>query len=149
MSVMNKNLDINVRVSVSAHYLKSTRAPELLQGRVEFAAPKLRFKGKIMSHKIRDDGKVMYGVILDDLPDNTFELYSTSLKYDGSKKRSDFPAVSIGEIVVQAEEDLLEDAEEQEEEEEEVDLTLGDENGWRVEEANMDTRITSVQGFSR
>ncbi|KAG1462936.1 hypothetical protein G6F56_005405 [Rhizopus delemar] len=101
MPVMNKNLDINVRVSVSTHYLKSTRAPELPQGRVDFVTPKLRFKGKVVSHKIRDDGKVMYGVILDDLPDNTFVLYGTSLKYDGSKKKSSaFPAVSIGEIAV-------------------------------------------------
>ncbi|CEP10825.1 hypothetical protein [Parasitella parasitica] len=90
----NKQLKmpVNVRVSVSTHVLKRTRAMALLGGRFDFNAPRLRFSGITIGKSVDQDNKVLFEVVLDELLDNTLALHGTSLKYEGPKIRqeSDF-----------------------------------------------------------
>jgi hypothetical protein len=63
---MNKNIDVHVRISISAHYLKRSEAPEILRGRADFNTPRLRFARKITRRVEHDDGNIMFNVILDE-----------------------------------------------------------------------------------
>jgi predicted enzyme involved in methoxymalonyl-ACP biosynthesis len=72
MPVRNKNLDVNARISVFAHHLKHSEAPELLKRRADFNIPRLRFTEKIARRVERDDRKIMFDIALDDLPDRSF-----------------------------------------------------------------------------
>jgi hypothetical protein len=82
---MNKKLGVNARIFVSTHYLKHSEATELLRRRTGFNIPCLRFTGKIIRHVERSSRNIMFNIILDDLPDHSFPLCGTSLKYEGPR----------------------------------------------------------------
>ncbi|CEP19905.1 hypothetical protein [Parasitella parasitica] len=64
MPVMSTNLDINVRASVSTHFLKRTRVMTLLEGRFDFNAPRLRFNGITTGKSVDQHNKVLFEVYL-------------------------------------------------------------------------------------
>ncbi|CEP09743.1 hypothetical protein [Parasitella parasitica] len=86
MPDMSTNLDIDVRVSVSTHFLKRTRAMALLGRRFDFKAPRLRFSGITTGKSVDQLNKVLFEVLLDELPDDTLTLYGTSLQCEGPKQ---------------------------------------------------------------
>ncbi|KAG2234194.1 hypothetical protein INT48_005994 [Thamnidium elegans] len=140
MPVINQNLDVNVRISVSAHFLKKARAPQLLFGRFNFNAPGLRFEGVTASRDVDHNGKVMFNVVLDELPDHTLRLFGTSLKYAGPR----VPLrehVNVSNIAISSEEGNLDDAEVSEEEDKEEPVN---DEVWTIREVSVDERLASV-----
>ncbi|CEP10495.1 hypothetical protein, partial, partial [Parasitella parasitica] len=130
MPVMSTKLDINVRASVSTHFLMRTRAMELLRRRFDFNAPHLRFG--------------FVEVVLDELPDDTLTLYGTSLKYEGPKIRKE-RGVNVSNAVMERNDtndgednDNLEDAEASEEQEE---VVVESDEVWVARDVYTDSRL--------
>jgi hypothetical protein len=141
MPVINLRLDLDVRISVSAHYLKKTRAPELLRGAVDFNSPGLRFSGVTTKRYERNDGKTVFNVRFDDLlPNITFNLFGSSLKYGGPRVPVTHPTVAASTLDL-PEQAIAEDdkSSSSEEEQEEIYLTPVDSNSWRITEVPTDS----------
>lgn len=147
MPVMNRNLDVNVHISVSAHFLKNTRALELLRDRYDFNSPGLRFKGMTTRRDIDTNGKVVFDVLLDDFPEVNFMLLGTSLRYDGprdnQKRMPATAASSITDTIIDEEGGGLEDAEATEDENL-SDVEAPENNTeWIVGEVSTNQRLVS------
>ncbi|CEP18520.1 hypothetical protein [Parasitella parasitica] len=152
MPVMSTNLDINVRASVSTHFLMSTRAMEILGRRFDFNAPHLRFSGITTGNNVDQHNKVLFEVVLDELPDDTLTLYGTSLKYGGPKIRKE-RGVNVSNIVMERNDtndgednDNLEDAEASEEEEE---VVVESDDVWNARDVYTDSRSDDTNNNKR
>ncbi|KAI8066129.1 hypothetical protein BDF21DRAFT_454937 [Thamnidium elegans] len=90
----------------------------------------------------------MFDVRLDALPDNVFNLFGTSLKYEGPKVPVMHPIETSSALDVseQANTEDVEESESSEDEEGGIDLTPTDGNNWRVTEVSTDARL--VSGFN-
>ncbi|CEP19583.1 hypothetical protein [Parasitella parasitica] len=82
MPVMGTNLDNNLRVSVSTHFLKRTRAMALLEERFDFNAPRLSFNGITTGKSVDHHNKFLFEAVLDKLPDDILTLNRSSLQYE-------------------------------------------------------------------
>ncbi|KAI7869838.1 uncharacterized protein EV154DRAFT_487897 [Mucor mucedo] len=133
MPAMSLNLGVNVCVPVSAHFLRKTRAVELLRGRFDFNAPRLRLNGITTAKSTDAKNKILCNVVFDELPDTTFVLYGTSLKHEGPIVRQETidnhsnTATTVSNNNTPEEDGNLEDAEPRNEEEEEEEIPVCDE----------------------
>lgn len=141
MPPANRNLDINVLVSVAKRFIVNDEVKAVLVSKYDWNTPRLSFKGKTIATCSVND-KVFYDVILDEVPATTITLKEGCLKYIGPVETSATsnlePVEATAEDLVT--EDLLEDAI-QEEEEEEVTIDLTPSDGWSTGEVYMDSRL--------
>jgi hypothetical protein len=84
----------------------------------------------------------MFDVILDNLPDHSFYLFGTSLKYEGPRAPTVRTVITIDNDIPESG-DFLENAEEEQESEEELDEFVPGRDGRKVNEVITDYRFIS------
>ncbi|KAI7874184.1 uncharacterized protein EV154DRAFT_556065 [Mucor mucedo] len=129
--------------------LGKTRAVELLRGRSDFKAPRLRLNGIITAKSTDAKNKVFYNVVLNELPDTIFVLHRTYLKYEGViVKQGTIDNSSYTDTTVNTntlEEDVnLEDAEPSDEDEEEIPVC---DEVWDTREVHTNARLSSGNNY--
>lgn len=70
MPRISKQITTGSRISVSCHYLRRSKARELLKGKYDFNTLGLRFKGTVISTEVDTSGNLMCKVTIDPLPDH-------------------------------------------------------------------------------
>jgi Transposase IS4 len=152
MPVVNRNLDVNVRISVTKRFISDNQALNMLGQKFDLNAPGLRFRGKTVARSNASNGREVYDVMLDDIPAITVKISAAGLKYEGPLEASGMPATGVPapepteETSDAQDEDLLEDAM-AEESEDEMDLTDIDPERWIDGSVEHDHRRTSGNGY--
>jgi hypothetical protein len=164
MPRISKHLNANSKVKVSARFLRQTDAPERLTGRYDFNAPGLSFEGHTIAQSTNDEQRVVFDVVLDELPDVVYTLLGNSLKYVGPveggtaseepetvPEEAETDQADIGDPHDEAD-TILDDAEKEEDERDLVDRSEGDERSgdgavWRQRQVFIDSR--SAHGYDR
>lgn len=150
MPPLNIRIAPNARISVAAHFLKSTKVPELVRGRYATNAPGKRYFGVVISESINANGKKMCVLHLDELPGVSVSVLATSLKYEGPRTApvAVREPVAVSRIIEEEEESSEEEEQQVErEEEEEVAGPSSSRDCWTMGPVGMDTRLTSANGY--
>jgi hypothetical protein len=177
MGRVNKNLNENSIVKINAKFFKKTDVPAFLGQRYDFSSPGLTLNGRTVSKRTNDEGKIVFNVILDDLPGMAYTLYGTQIKYVGPVPETTTPDNNDGmeDMEIDAdlggeedddEDDVLDDAIQDPDEVDEVDRpehddyesennhsdddydSSDDDGTWLRRGLVADSRITSRQGFT-
>jgi hypothetical protein len=144
MPAVNRNLDVNVLISVTKRFISDNQALNMLGQKFDLNAPGLRFRGKTVARSNASNGREVYDVMLDDIPAITVKISAAGLKYEGPLEASGMPATGVAapepteETSDAQDEDLLEDAM-AEESEDEMDLTDTDLKDGSTAVSNMTT----------
>ncbi|PHZ09288.1 uncharacterized protein RHIMIDRAFT_300054 [Rhizopus microsporus ATCC 52813] len=105
----------------------------------------LSFQGKTIARS-KENGKVMYNVLLDEANGHILKLSEGAIKHVGPLSAPVVQEIVVNTNVVEAE-DLLENAVDEDEEEESIDLTSSP--GWTASEVYMNFRLSSsAEGFT-
>ncbi|CEG77605.1 hypothetical protein RMATCC62417_12321 [Rhizopus microsporus] len=121
MPPVNKKLDVNIKVSVSKHFITDNTVKTILLHEHDWNESKFSFQGKTIARS-EENGKAMYNVLLDEANGHILKLSEGAIKYAGPLSTPVAQENVVDTNVVEAE-GLLEDAVDEDEEEESIDLT--------------------------
>ncbi|ORE06298.1 hypothetical protein BCV72DRAFT_305678 [Rhizopus microsporus var. microsporus] len=137
--------EVTKNITTSEVRVEATAIVTLLLHEHDWNEPRLSFQGKTIARS-KENGKVMYNVLLDEANGHILKLSEGAIKHVGPLSAPVVQEIVVNTNVVEAE-DLLENAVDEDEEEESIDLTSSP--GWTASEVYMNFRLSSsAEGFT-